>query len=310
MDKYLVTGGAGFIGSNIVESLVARGDQVTVLDNLSTGSMDNLKTVTDKIQFIKGDLRSMDDVKKATRGITYVLHQAALRSVERSVEDPSATNDSNITGTLNLLIASRENKVRRLVYASSSSVYGDSARIPQNEEQLPQPVSPYAVSKLAGEHYCSVYAKTFGLETVVLRYFNVFGPRQNPRSRYAAVIPIFMQCIVTGKPLPMHGDGKQSRDFTYIDNVVEANILAAHAPGVSGTTYNAALGDNRSVCDIADMLEKITNKKIKRKHTEPRVGDVRITKADNSRIKKDMDFKGSIGFEDGLKKTWEYFTSQ
>lgn len=307
MAKYLVTGGAGFIGSNIVEELVKRRHDVTVLDNLSTGSLDKIKPFLKKIKFIRGDLRSMRDVRKATKGIHYILHQAALRSVERSVVDPQATNDSNITGTLNLLIAAHENKVKRVVYASSSSVYGDSKKLPQKEDHLPAPVSPYAVSKLTGEYYCRVFARTFGLETVSLRYFNVFGPRQDPQSKYAAVIPIFMECAFYGKPLPIHGDGRQSRDFTYIDNVVQANILASTKSGVSGEVFNVALGDSNSLLDIVDIIEKILRKKLSRNHLPPRVGDVRKTCAHNKKIIKMMKFNPKISFNNGIVKTWDWF---
>lgn len=310
MAKYLVTGGAGFIGSNIVEALVKQKHRVTVLDNLSTGSLENLKPFLEKITFIKGDLRNFRDVRKATRGVDYVLHQAALRSVERSVDDPIATNNSNITGTLNLLIASGENKVKRFVYASSSSIYGDSKKIPQREDQLPQPVSPYATSKLSGEYYCRVFAKTFGLETVVLRYFNVFGPRQNPKSKYAAVIPIFMQRALEGKPLIIHGDGKQSRDFTYIDNVVQANLIAARASGISGEIFNTALGDSKRVLDIVAILEKILKRKLLRKHISSRIGDVRRTQADNRKIITRLKFKPTVNFEEGIEKMWEWFVKQ
>lgn len=310
MAKYLVTGGAGFIGSNIVEALVKQKHRVTVLDNMSTGSLENLKPFLEKITFIKGDLRNFRDVRKATRGIDYVLHQAALRSVERSVDDPIATNNSNITGTLNLLIASAENKVKRFVYASSSSIYGDSKKIPQREDQLPQPVSPYATSKLSGEYYCRVFAKTFGIETVVLRYFNVFGPRQNPKSKYAAVIPIFMQRAREGKPLIIHGDGKQSRDFTYIDNVVQANLIAARTAGISGEIFNTARGDSNRVLDIVAILEKILKRKLLRKHISSRIGDVRRTQADNRKIITRLKFKPTVNFEEGIEKMWEWFINQ
>ncbi|MFH1379824.1 MAG: SDR family oxidoreductase [bacterium] len=310
MAEYLVTGGAGFIGSNIVEELLRKKHAVIVLDNLSTGSLDNIKPFLKRIKFIRGDLRNMRDVRIATKGVQYVLHQAALRSVERSVNDPKATNDSNITGTLNLLIAASEHKVKRLVYASSSSVYGDSKKLPQREDHLPAPVSPYAVSKLTGEYYCRVFAKTFGLETVSLRYFNVFGPRQNPRSKYAAVIPIFMECALQGKPLPIHGDGRQSRDFTYIANVVHANILASQTSGISGEVFNVALGNSNNLLDIVSLLEEILNKKLPRNHLPPRLGDVRRTCAYNRKIVSKLGFKPKVLFKEGILKTWKWLSNE
>ena len=304
--KFLVTGGAGFIGSNIAETLVKRGHKVSVLDNLSTGSLSNLKPFLKKIEFIKGDICNVRDLKKALKGIDYVLHQAALRSVPRSVDDPMSTNDVNITGTLKLLIEARNAKVKRVVYASSSSAYGDSKLIPQNENHRTSPISPYAVAKLAAEHYCHVFAKTFGLQTVSLRYFNVFGPKQSPESKYAAVIPKFIKSAVKGETLIVHGDGKQSRDFTFIDNVVNANILAATAPGVSGETFNIACGDSSSVMDIVRGIEKILGKKIKVKHEPPRAGDVRKTKADISKAKRMLKYKPGISFNEGLEQTFNW----
>src|SRR3989338_6840139 len=250
MAHYLVTGGAGFIGSNIVEELVKRGEKVRVLDNFITGKMENLKSFLDKIELIEGDIRDREVLKKALNGIDFVLHQAALRSVPKSVENPFLTNDINVFGTLNLLMAAKEAKVKRLVYASSSSAYGDAKRFPQKETDLPVPISPYGVSKLAGENYCVVFAKTLGLETVSLRYFNVFGPRQNPESKYSAVIPMFIFKMLRGESPLVDWDGKQSRDFTYVANVVEANLRACVAPGVSGEVFNVACGQTTSIIDI------------------------------------------------------------
>jgi len=220
MAKYLVTGGAGFIGSNIVDELVKRGEKVAVLDNFSTGNRDNLKTVMSRIDLVEGDIRDRAACDKAMRGVDYVIHQAALRSVAKSVEDPFQTNDVNVSGTLNLLVAAKDNKIKRVVYASSSSAYGDAKKFPQRETDMPVPISPYGVSKLAAENYCITFAKTFGLETVSLRYFNVFGPRQNPESKYSAVIPIFIHNMINGQSPVVDWDGKQSRDFTYVANVV------------------------------------------------------------------------------------------
>ena len=255
MTKFLVTGGAGFIGSNIVEALVKRGDKVRVLDNLSTGLKENLDLFRDRIEFMEGDLRNPQDVAAAVSGVEFIFHEAALRSVPRSVDNPSDTNDVNVTGTLQLLLAARDARVKRVVYASSSSVYGDNKKYPQNESMRGAPLSPYAVTKYTGELYCVVFAKTFGLETVCLRYFNVFGPRQHPESQYAAVIPLFMKSAVEGTPLEVHWDGRQSRDFTYIDNVVEANLLAAATPGVSGEVFNIACGKTNSLLQIVQQLQ-------------------------------------------------------
>ncbi|MEA3506968.1 MAG: SDR family NAD(P)-dependent oxidoreductase, partial [Elusimicrobiota bacterium] len=233
-DVYLVTGGAGFIGSHIVYELIARGKKVVVVDNFFSGSRENLKAVMDKIELVEGDIRDAALMNKLCKKADIILHQAALRSVPRSVDNPAATNDVNINGTLNVLIAARDNNIKRVVYASSSSAYGDTEALPKQESQHPLPISPYAVSKLTGEHYCRAFSHTFGLETVALRYFNVFGPRQSPESKYAAVVPIFIKQALNDEPLTIHGDGKQSRDFTYVKNVVNGNLLAATAKDVSG----------------------------------------------------------------------------
>ncbi|MFH1879092.1 MAG: NAD-dependent epimerase/dehydratase family protein, partial [Candidatus Omnitrophota bacterium] len=262
MKKYLVTGGAGFIGSNIAEEIIRRGHYVRVLDNLSTGKEENLAAFRDKVDFHKGDIRSVRDVKKAVDGIDYVLHQAAIRSVARSIEEPVVTNDVNVNGTLNLLLCARDSGVKRFVYASSSSVYGNCEKFPQNEAWLPLPISPYGVSKLAAEYYCRMFSMTMGLETVCLRYFNVFGPRQNPESMYSAVIPAFIDRLSKDMPCVIHGDGKQSRDFTYVLNAAQANLAACEAPGAAGKVFNAACGASYSVVETADELNRIMNKKI------------------------------------------------
>src|SRR5215470_17010367 len=260
---YLITGGAGFIGANLAEALVRDGERVRVLDNFSTGSLDNLAGIRDRIDIVTGDLRDYDAVKRAMQGVTYVAHQAALRSVERSVDDPLSSDDVNTHGTLHVLMAARDTSgVQRVVYASSSSVYGDSPVLPKVEDQAPAPVSPYAVSKLAGELYCRVFSKLYGVETVSLRYFNVFGPYQSPQSRYAAVIPLFMRAAFDGQPLEVHGDGEQSRDFTYIDNVVQANRLALTTPGVSGEVFNVACGERHSLLDIAAALGRLVGREL------------------------------------------------
>lgn len=307
MDRILVTGGAGFIGSNIVEALVKKGHKVTVLDNLITGSFGNIKPFFPKVKFVKGDIRNDAALNKALKGVDYVLHQAALRSVPRSIDDPVSSNDVNVTGTLKLLVACRRNKIKRVVYAASSSVYGNNKNPKQIETDLPCPVSPYAVSKLAGEYYCRVFAKTFGLETVVIRYFNVIGPRQNPESKYAAVVPLFIQAVMKNKPLIVHGDGKQSRDFSYIDNVVSGNLLAMKARDVSGEVFNIACEESHSVIEIARLLEKFSGKKANIKHTPPRAGDVRRTCASIAKARRMLKYKPLVKFGEGLKRTWEYF---
>lgn len=309
MAKYLVTGGAGFIGSNIVEELVEKGHKVRVLDNLCTGNMANLKPFIDEIEFQKGDIRKAKDVSKAVKGMEYVIHQAALRSVARSVEEPWDSNDVNVNGTLNMLLRSKEARVKRLVYASSSSVYGDCKVYPQDESIAPNPISPYAVSKLAGEYYCRMFSYTMGLETVSLRYFNVFGPRQNPESKYSAVIPAFIARLVSGKPCVIDGDGKQSRDFTYVSNVVDANIAASTARGVSGMYFNVASGRDYSVVDVAENLKKILGKNIKSLHGPKRRGDVKRTYADISSMKKYLKIKPTVDFHEGLKRTVAWFVS-
>jgi len=304
---WLVTGGAGFIGSNIAEELVRKGEKVRVLDNFSTGKKEHMQSFAHKVQIIKGDIRNPADVRKSMSGVTYVSHQAALRSVPKSVDNPIDSNDVNITGTLNVLVAARDAKVKRLVYASSSSLYGDGKVFPQHEELLPSPVSPYAASKLAGEYYCRLFTKTFGLETVSLRYFNVFGPRQDPESQYSAVIPKFMELAKADKPLQVHWDGKQERDFTFVANVVQANLKAATASGVAGRYYNIANGKTHSLLDLVGIIEEILGHKVKRIHSPMRAGDVRKTWANITKAKKELKYKPEYGFRDGLYATWKYF---
>jgi UDP-glucose 4-epimerase len=305
---YLVTGGAGFIGSNLAEALVRDGQRVRIFDDFSSGSLANLAAIRERIEIVEGDLRDEAAVRQAMQGVTYVAHQAALRSVERSVDDPLSSDAVNTHGTLHVLMAARDTPgVQRVVYASSSSVYGENPTLPKVEDQTPAPVSPYAVSKLAAEQYCRVFSKLYGVETVSLRYFNVFGPKQSPQSRYAAVIPLFMAAALQGRPLEIHGDGEQSRDFTYIDNVVQANRLALTTPGVGGEVFNVACNERHSLLDIVASLERLIGHRLTRQHVAPRRGDVRHTQASIERIQRQLHFHPSVGFEEGMRRTWDWF---
>lgn len=304
---WLVTGGAGFIGSHIAARLVALGKRVRVLDNLSSGKLEHMASFRERVEFLKGDIRRFEDCRRAVKGADFVIHQAAIRSVPKSVDRPVESNDTNITGTLNVLVAAREAGVKRVVYASSSSVYGDTKVFPEREAHMPNPVSPYAVSKLAGEHYAMMFAKTYGLETVSLRYFNVFGPRQDPESMYSAVIPKFMEQAFQGIPLEVHWDGRQSRDFTHVANVVSANLLAAKTTKGVGGTFNVANGLCYSLIDIVKVIEKIMGRRIEVRFHPKRKGDVRKTFADISRARKFLGYKPVMGFEEGLLDTWKYF---
>lgn len=308
MARCLVTGGAGFIGSNLVDALVAQGDQVKVFDNLSTGKKENLAQVESKIELINGDLRDKEAVHRAIQGVDYVYHVAALRAVLRSVDDPVETNDVNVTGTLNVLLAARDAKVKRVISTSSSSVYGDTEKFPCHEDDLPRPQSPYAASKIMGEYYCKIFTKLYGLETVSLRYFNVFGPRQNPESVYSAVIPIFIDCLLKGVGPEIHWDGKQSRDFSYIDNVVKGNILATQAKGIQGEIFNIACREEFSILDIFENLKEILKiKNITPTFKPKRAGDVRRTYADISKAQKRLGFTVQTRFRPGLEKTVKWF---
>ena len=307
---YLVTGGAGFIGSHIVERLVSMGKAVRVFDNFSFGSKENLNGIGERVEILSGDLLDLDAVQKAMEGVQVVFHQAALRSVPFSVEHPSLVNRVNVEGTLNVLTAARDAKAGRVVFASSSSVYGEEKKLPSSEQQLPRPISPYAVSKLAGEHYCQAFTRLYGLETVSLRYFNVFGPRQDPNSEYATVIPRFILWALRGEPFQVHGDGLQSRDFTYIDNVVDANLLAAATREGVGGVFN--VGQNRAyaLLDLIDTLRYLLKTELRWFHTEARSGDVRHTLADLSQSRRCLDYQPRISFEEGIVKTVKYFSRQ
>lgn len=309
-EKWLVTGGAGFIGSHIVEDLVRRGHKVRIFDDMSSGREEHLAAVRRDVELVVGDLRDAGAVRRAMKGIQFVSHQAALRAVERSMHDPVSYNDVNITGTLHVLMAARDAGAQRVMFASSSSVYGGGKRFPQREDFLPGPVSPYAATKLAGESYCSLFSKSFGLEAVSLRYFNVFGPRQDPKSQYAVVIPKFILAALGGETLEVHWDGRQSRDFSYIDNVVSANWLASRAKKAAGEVFNVANGATYSLLDFIAILERLTGKRLKRKHFPMRAGDVRKTFADISKARRLMAYKPLVSFEKGVEKTFEWILKE
>jgi len=309
---FVVTGGAGFIGSHLVERLLGDhpGARVRVLDDLSTGRMTNLPFAAAagaRLEIIRGDIRDLATVERTVAGAEVVFHQAAMRSVPRSVADPLGANDHNVNGTLNVLEAARRAEVRRVVYASSSSVYGDRPELPKREDQPPAPISPYAVSKAAGEQYAAVWHRLYGVETVGLRYFNVFGPRQDPASEYAAVIPRFILWALQRAPLEIHGDGQQSRDFTYIDNVVKANCLAAEAPAAAGQAFNVGCGERVSLLAIAARLEELLGHPVERRHTPARAGDVPHTLADIDRAKRLLGYTPLVPFDEGLRRTLDFF---
>jgi nucleoside-diphosphate-sugar epimerase len=307
MEKFLVTGGAGFIGSNICKKLVSQGCFVKVIDNLITGKKSNLAEVIDKIEFIQADMGDSDLAQSAMNDIDVVLHQGALPSVPRSVDDPASTHKHCVDATFTLLLAARDAGVKRFVYAASSSAYGDTPTLPKVETMPPSPLSPYAVGKLVGEYYCSVFSGVFGLETVSLRYFNVFGPQQDPTSQYAAAIPAFVTAILKDEPPTIYGDGEQSRDFTYVDNVVDANLLAARAKHTRGEVINIACGQAVTVNDIIDMINNLLGKNVKPIYTDPRPGDVKHSLADITAAKNLIGFKPVIQFEDSLQKAIDWY---
>jgi len=305
--SFVVTGGAGFIGSAIVRALLARGDRVRVLDNLSTGRRSNLTEVLPDIEFVEGDVRDEGTLERALKGIEVVFHEAAIPSVPRSLVDPIGSHDSNATATLKLLHQAKKSGVRRVVYAASSSAYGDTAVLPKVETMSPAPLSPYAVAKLAGEYYLQVYAGAYGLETVSLRYFNVFGPRQDPASEYAAVIPRFITAALAGKGVTIYGDGTQSRDFCFIDNTVEANLAAASAPGASGKVFNVAVGAATTLNEVVKQLEPLLGHPIPITYAPRRVGDVMHSLADIEAARRVLGYKGEISFAEGLRRTLEWY---
>jgi UDP-N-acetylglucosamine/UDP-N-acetyl-alpha-D-glucosaminouronate 4-epimerase len=310
MANFLVTGGAGFIGSNIVKKLVENGENVTVVDNFITGRKENIEPYLGKIKLIDDDLTANKTALEATAGIDYVLHQAAIPSVPRSIDSPLDTNNANINATLNLLVAAKENKVKRVVYAASSSVYGNLDAEQAKVEIMPaNPMSPYALQKYASEIYCRLYYELHGLETVCLRYFNVFGPNQDPTSEYSAVIPLFITALHTGKAPTIFGDGTTSRDFTYVENNVEANILAATAKEGAGETFNIAMGSSITLTELVKMINDIMGTNITPNYGPERKGDIKHSQADISKVEKVLGFKPGISFEEGLKKTIEFYTA-
>ena len=307
MSLYLVTGGAGFIGSHLAEALIARGEAVRVLDNLDTGFREN---VPDGAEFCEADVRDADEVARAMEGVDYVFHQAALASVPRSVERPLDTNAACVTGTLNVLDQARRAGVRRLVYAASSSAYGDQPFSSKREVDQPSPLSPYAVAKLSGEYYCHAFYHTYGFETVCIRYFNVFGPRQDPDSPYSAVIPLFITALLSGRQPTVYGDGQQSRDFTYVANVVHGNLLAAKAPNVAGLTLNVANGRTTSLLSLIQQLNQLLGTDVKPEFQPARQGDVKHSLADITLAQKLLQYEPLVSFEDGLRQSIDHYKSK
>jgi nucleoside-diphosphate-sugar epimerase len=305
--RYLVTGGAGFIGSNIVDELVSRGQEVRVLDDLSSGNERNLAGVRSKIDLRVGNITNLAALQSACQGVECVIHLAARTSVPRSVKDPLETNSVNIDGTLNALVAARDAKVRRFVFAASSSAYGETPELPKLETMQPKPISPYGVSKYVGELYAQVFGRVYGLENASIRYFNVFGPRQDPSSQYSGVLSRFMLALLQGQPPVIYGDGEQSRDFTYIENVVDQTLRACEAPGANGVVFNGGTGARITLNQVLKLLEKITGKKISAKYDPPRTGDIRDSQADISLARKLLGYQPRVDFEQGLQRTWEWY---
>jgi nucleoside-diphosphate-sugar epimerase len=308
--KALVTGGAGFIGSHVTERLLHEGYDVRVLDNFSTGRRENLVEIAGDVELVEGDIQSYERAHAAVRGCDLVVHQAALPSVPRSVQDPLTSNASNVIGTLNVLLAARDSDVGRVIYASSSSVYGSDETLPKSEDLPTAPISPYAVAKLAGEGYCRSFWHVYGLETVALRYFNVFGPRQDPLSQYSAVIPSFIDAFLSDRVPTVYGDGSQTRDFTYVANVVDGTLLALGAQGVPGKVFNIACGERVSVNRLIEELWKLTGKEVEPRYEEARRGEVIHSHADVSRAERELDYRPTFSLAEGLRLTTEYFESR
>jgi nucleoside-diphosphate-sugar epimerase len=310
MAEYLVTGGAGFIGSHIVEALVQRGERVRVLDDLSTGRLENLAAVRDRIQWHQGDIRDRDGIRSCFGGVDYVLHLAALSSVARSLADPAATNSVNIDGTLNVLLLAREAGVKRVVFAGSAAVYGDSPGLPRSEGQPPRPLSFYALTKLTGEYYCQLFTRLFGLEAVALRFFNIFGPRQDPESPYSGVLSKFVMAYLREETPTIFGDGEQSRDFTYVTNVVEAVLRACSASGAAGGVINVGTGQRYTLNQTVDLLNDIFQRRITPRRGPPRQGDVRDSQADLTLARQLLGYEPQVSFEEGLRKSVDWYASR
>jgi nucleoside-diphosphate-sugar epimerase len=306
-ERILVTGGAGFIGYHIVQRLLGLGKTIRIVDNLSTGKEGRIKNLRESTEFLFGDLADPAVAEQAVEGVDYVIHQAAVPSVQRSIQDPVGTNRANITATLNLLESCRRRKIRRLIYAASSSAYGDTEVLPKQERMVPTPLSPYALQKLVGEQYCQLYSRLFGLETVSLRYFNVFGPFQDPHSEYSAVIPKFITRLLSGQPLLVHGDGEQSRDFTYVENIVQANVLALQAVKAPGKVFNVGCGARITLNQLIRLLEEILEIKAVVKHLQERPGDVRHSLADIRRARKILGYEPQVLVKEGLRRTIEWY---
>src|SRR6201993_592163 len=305
--QYVVTGGAGFIGSNTVDELVRRGHSVVVLDDLSSGKEENLAEVRSKITFMKGSITDLETVQKAMHQAEYVLHLAARTSVPRSVKDPIDTNHINVEGTLNVLVAARDNKVKRVVFAASSSAYGETPTLPKAEKMVPQPISPYGVSKYVGELYAQTFGRCYGLENVSLRYFNIFGPRQDPSSPYSGVLAKFCNAFLEGTQPAIFGDGEQTRDFTYVENAVQANLLACEAPNASGKVFNVGVGGRFSLNQTVGLLNKISGKNLEAKYEPGRDGDIRDSQADITQAREFLGYEPVVGFEEGLRPTFEWY---
>jgi nucleoside-diphosphate-sugar epimerase len=305
--RYLVTGGAGFIGSNTVDELVRRGHGVVVLDDLSSGKEENLADVRTKITFMKGSITDVETVQKAMHQAQYVIHLAARTSVPRSVKDPIDTNRINVEGTLNVLVAARDNRVKRVVFAASSSAYGETPTLPKKESMQPLPISPYGVSKYVGELYAQAFGRCYGLENVCLRYFNIFGPRQDPDSPYSGVLSRFTNAFLQDEPPVVFGDGEQSRDFTYVDNAVQANVLACEAPAASGYVFNIGTGDRYTLNETLEILRRLSGKRVQAKYEPPREGDIRDSQADITAARDVLGYDPAVRFEEGLEKTYEWY---
>jgi UDP-N-acetylglucosamine/UDP-N-acetyl-alpha-D-glucosaminouronate 4-epimerase len=309
MSTYLVTGGAGFIGSNIIAELVKRGEPVRALDNLATGHIENLAPVREKIQWHEADIRNLESIRPDFEGVDYVIHLAAIPSVPRSVADPLTSNSANIDGTLNVLLAARDVGVKRVVFSASSSAYGDHPALPRLESQEPRPLSPYALTKLTGEYYCKIFTSVYGLETVSLRYFNIFGPHQSPDSPYSGVLSLFISAYMNSKTPSIFGDGEQSRDFTYVENAVDATLRACTAPDASGQVINLGTGERHTLNETIKILDRIFGRQVTPRYDAPRAGDVRHSHADISLARKLLGYEPGVRFEEGLMKTVDWFRS-